>query len=115
MVSVAIAIRVPVLMIIAIAMFDRFTTIIAPIFSLTIVITTIAVKIMAFGDHATPITIIAIRGLRAGDAREEEYPAQRRRSERCLAEQRLPETMQLHTSSLGASLMLVGVLCVLAL
>jgi hypothetical protein len=74
MVSVVIAIRVPVLMIIAIAMFDRFTTIIAPIFSLTIVITTIAVKIMAFGDHATPITIIAIRGLRAGDAREEEYP-----------------------------------------
>ena len=117
--AVIVAVTIPIAAIIAaiviIAMFECLATIAAQIIGLPIVITTVAVVglVLAFGYRGAPVIVIAARGLRAGSAREEKKPAQRRRSERCLAKQRLPETMQFHTSSMGAFLVLVGVVCVL--
>jgi len=105
-ITIPIAAIIAAIVVIAVAWFECLATISAPIIA-----TVLAIKV-AFGCHA-PVVVITVGCLRAGSAREEKKPAQRRRSKRCLTKQRLPETMQLHTSSLGAFLVLVGVVCVL--
>src|SRR5882762_3520373 len=104
---------VATIVIIAVAIFKCLATLFTPVISLTSVVAAVAVVEMTFAYRAAPVVVIAVRGLRAGSARKNKKPTQRGGGQRCLTEQRLPETMQLHTSSLGAFLVLVGVVCVL--
>src|SRR6267154_2055971 len=104
---------VATIVIIAIAIFKCLATLFTPVIRLTSVVAAVAVVEMTFAYRAAPVVVIAVRGLRAGSARKSKKPTQRGGGQRCLTEQRLPETMQLHTSSLGAFLVLVGVVCVL--
>src|SRR5882762_5506991 len=104
---------VATIVIIAVAIFECLATLSAPVISLTSVVAAVAVVEMTFAYRAAPVVVIAVRGLCAGSARKNKKPTQRGGGQRCLTEQRLPETMQLHTSSLGAFLVLVGVVCVL--
>src|SRR5712671_328927 len=104
---------VTTMVIIAVAIFKCLATLFTPVIRLTSVVAAVAVVEMTFAYRAAPVVVIAVRGLRAGSARKNKKPTQRGGGQRCLTEQRLPETMQLHTSSLGAFLVLVGVVCVL--
>src|SRR5882762_4594791 len=93
---------VATIVIIAVAIFKCLATLFTPVISLTSVVAAVAVVEMTFAYRAAPVVVIAVRGLRAGSARKNKKPTQRGGGQRCLTEQRLPETMQLHTSSLGA-------------
>src|SRR5712672_2553001 len=104
---------VATMVIIAVAMFECLATLFTPVIRLTSVVAAVAVVEMTVAYRAAPVVVIAVRGLRAGSARKSKKPTQRGSGQCCLTEQRLPEPMQLHTSSLGAFLVLVGVVCVL--
>jgi hypothetical protein len=96
-ITVVIAIVPPIVAIIAVITFERLATLFAPVIGLASVIAALSVIITpafvgetVFRSDEAPLTVIAVSGLRAGSARKEKKPTQRRSSERCLAKQRLP-------------------------
>jgi hypothetical protein len=89
----------------------------SPVARLAVVVTVILENLVpVFDVSAAPVAVIAISRLRFGNRGKEKQSTQRCSGQRCLTEQRLPQMrMPLHTSSSGASLVLVGVVCVLSI
>jgi hypothetical protein len=118
---------VAVVSVAAIATLVGFAAFLTPMIGLTAVIAMVLYGFtqLVFRFRDAPLAIVTTCSLRSGRASKEKQTTKRRRSKRCLTEHtfrecRLTERsfpqkrMQLHTSSLGASLVLVGVFCVLA-
>jgi hypothetical protein len=93
--------------------FVGFMTFMAPMIGLAAVIAVILDGFAQFMFSVRDAALAIIRFGTGGTSKENET-TERGGGQRCLAKQRLPETMQLHTSSLGASLVLVGIFRVLA-
>jgi hypothetical protein len=109
--AVIVAVAMPAVAIVAVGTFESLTVFETRLIELAVVVGPIVFDLEAaigLREAAMAIAIIAVGGLRAGSAGEEKKPTQRGGSQRCLAKPRLPQTMQFHTSSLGASLAGLG-------